>query len=80
MDLETTRVAARHFVKLAMFFCKQRGTTARSTDREGKLPYSSRLRWNPETTTTSRHSRGVCETTDWPPTTRVGLDRAKQAV
>ena len=36
MDLETSQIVARHFVKLAMF--RQQGATSKSTDRGGNYP------------------------------------------
>ena len=68
MDLETSQVAARHFVKLAMIRQK-RGTTARNTDKGGHFNISA-----------SRRPRGVYETTDRPATPRNDIDQAKQAV
>ena len=50
MDLETTQqVAARHFVKLAIFR-QQRGTTRRSTDKEENYPIQANVGGNPKTT------------------------------
>ena len=49
IDLATSRVAARHFVKLAMFQ-QQRGMTARSIYKGGKLYCSSTLRGEPGNT------------------------------
>ena len=59
MDFETTQVAARYFVKLAMFreigmFRQQRGTTASSTDRRGNYHIQADFGGDPEKTTTAQ--------------------------
>ena len=72
VDLETSQVAARHFLKLAMFR-QQQGTVL-----FGRLPCSSRLRKELEnnSSTATLRSPGC----DRPATARDDVDRAKQAV
>ena len=70
MDLETSQVAARHFV--LPIDRQQRGETSRSTDRGGDYPVQADFEGNPKTTIArvaareeaaiDRHQRGTTST------------------
>ena len=55
MDLETSQVAARHFVRLPIDQ-QQRGAAVRSTDRGGNYPIQADFGEKSETATTNSQS------------------------
>ena len=80
MDLGTSQVTGRHFVRLPTDR-QQRGATARSTDRGGEYPIQADFggKIGNSNNSTSHYSPG-CETTNRPATERDDVDEAKQAV
>ena len=76
MDLETSLVAARHFVKLAML--RQQVTTAKSTDRGRDHPIQEDFGGNLKATTAQQVSARKEATIGWQQRGTMSTEQSKQ--